>query len=199
MNLHVISTGRQSPAELCPRAAAIEPWVDYLHLREKQWSARETADTIETLDSLGFPKEKLVINDRVDVAAAKGVPQVQLAGHSLSVQDVKRAFPSLHVSCSVHSAEEAVAAEAEGADAVLFGHVFETDSKPGLPGRGLGALKTVTGAVSLPVIAIGGLTPENAARLKHYGASGAAVLSGVLLAENAEEAVRRYRYHLERR
>ncbi|WP_281657829.1 thiazole tautomerase TenI [Halobacillus sp. Cin3] len=199
MKLHVISTGRQSREELCTRVAAIEPMIDFFHLREKQWSASEIAGTIDTLTELGFPTEKLVINDRVDVAAAKAVPHVQLAGHSLSVQDVKRAFPSLHVSCSVHSAEEAVAAEAEGADAVLFGHVFETNSKPGMPGRGLGALKTVTGAVSLPVIAIGGLTPENASSLRHYGASGAAVLSGVLLAENAEEAVRRYRYQLERR
>ncbi|WP_027953886.1 thiazole tautomerase TenI [Halobacillus kuroshimensis] len=199
MKLHVISTGRQSREELCTRVAAIEPMIDFFHLREKQWSASEIAGTIDALTELGFPTEKLVINDRVDVAVAKAVPHVQLAGHSLPVEEVKRAFPFLNVGCSVHSMEEAITAEKRGADFILFGHVFETASKPGLTGRGLEALQRVTQAVSLPVTAIGGLKPENVSRLQRSGASGAAVLSGILLADDAEEAVRRYRYRLGRR
>lgn len=84
------------------------------------------------------------------------------------------------VGVSVHSGEEALAAERLGADFVVFGHVFETDCKPGLPPRGLAALKAVCNGVSIPVFAIGGVNFENSPLCMEAGAAGVCMMSGFM-------------------
>lgn len=81
---------------------------------------------------------------------------------------------------SVHSVEEAQAAYAHGATYLTAGHVFPTDCKPGLPPRGLSFLREVCEAVPIPVYALGGISPQNAPDCLSAGASGVAVMSGVM-------------------
>src|SRR5699024_2669943 len=102
-------------------------------------------------------------NDRVDVAQVTNVYGVQLPYHGLNISDVRTHFPKLRVSSSAHSAEEAKQQEQEGAHNVLFGHVFATPSKQGVPPKGLEALARTVESVNIPVIAIGGVTPEKIA------------------------------------
>lgn len=194
--LHVISTGRQSIKELAIISANIHPFVDYIHLREKDKSAQELYDAVILLTKYDIPLSKIVINDRVDVAYSSKCIGVQLAYHSLDASIVKKEFPNLRVGCSVHSTDEALRAESMGADYVTYGHVFPTDSKPNLPPRGIEGLRQVTTSVNIPVIAIGGLTPENTDQVLQAGACGIAVLSGVLLAPNPVETVKQYTYNL---
>lgn len=194
--LHVVSTGRQSFAELAGIAGAIRPYVDAIHLRERTKTARELLEGIGLLLAAGVPADRIVINDRADVAAAAGVRGVQLAYHSLEVSAVKRLFPQLRVGKSVHSAEEALQAEAEGADYVFYGHIYATASKPDLPARGIEALRRLTDLVRIPVIAIGGVKPDNVTEVLRAGAAGIAVMSGLLEAPDPLSEAVAYRNYL---
>jgi thiazole tautomerase (transcriptional regulator TenI) len=144
-----------------------------------------------------FPPEKIIINDRVDVASVMGVRGAHLGGHSLRVSEVKRNFPGLKAGVSVHSVDEAVFLQVEGADYLMYGNVFSTPSKQGKDGVGMKNLKTVVDAVDLPVIAIGGIKPGNTKDIIDTGAEGIAVLSGIFLAEDPESTACEYRLNLD--
>src|SRR6266403_1297719 len=94
---------------------------------------------------------------------------------------------------SVHSVEDAVEAEAKGADWVVFGPVYDTPSKRpyGVP-QGLDALAKVAARVRLPLIAIGGVTPARVAEVRGSGAFGVAAIAAILGAPSPADAVRRF-------
>lgn len=96
---------------------------------------------------------------------------------SLSVRE-RAEFAVLGASC--HSVGDAVEAEKLGCTYITAGHIFETDCKRGLPGRGTSFLKEVCKSVSVPVYAIGGVCPGNMAELRSCGAAGACVMSGAM-------------------
>lgn len=144
---------------------------------------------IDRLAEEGVDKRKLIINDRVDIALFHHIHRVQLPSHGFSVKSVRSRFPHLKIGKSVHSPEEAVQAETEGADYVLFGHIFETDCKKGRKGRGALSLAEVKAAVRIPVIAIGGITEQRLAEVKM--ADGIAVMSGIFSHDRPNEAAAR--------
>lgn len=100
-------------------------------------------------------------------------------------QEEKSRFAILGASC--HSPEEAAEAERLGCTYITAGHVFDTDCKKGLPGRGLAFLKQVCEKVSVPVYAIGGISPACMAEVRKAGASGVCVMSGAMECENVQE------------
>jgi thiazole tautomerase (transcriptional regulator TenI) len=190
--LHMITGGDNFGASL-QAAAQAAPWVDYIHLRNKAASAREMEAWALRLLQDGVPAGKLVINDRVDVALAVGACGVQLASHSLRPSTAKNRWPHLLVGVSVHTPQEAAEAFAEDADYVLFGHIYDSASKPGLPPRGLHLLEeTVRLAGNRPVIALGGIQPAHVPGLLRVGAAGYAVLSGIGGAADPAQAARAY-------
>lgn len=189
--LHIISNGKMPMEQFCEIAREIHPYVTAIHLREKQKSAREIYQAVLLLTNNNIPLSKIVINDRVDVASVTGARGVQLAFHSLDAAMVKEKFPELMVGSSIHSFEEGQNAKKNGTDYVLFGHVFPSTSKPGLNPKGLKELSMVT-KLDIPVIAIGGITPENTGQVLEAGANGIAVMSGVLEARDPLLAVRAY-------
>lgn len=93
-------------------------------------------------------------------------------------RDALEGFEQIGV--SVHSAEEAVCAYEWGASYLTAGHIFWTDCKKGVPGRGLAFLNQICASVPLPVYGIGGITPENADQVLAAGAAGYCVMSGVM-------------------
>ncbi|MBR3723658.1 MAG: thiamine phosphate synthase [Selenomonadaceae bacterium] len=101
----------------------------------------------------------------------------------LSAGDKKK-FSVLGASC--HSLDDALEAENLGCTYITLGHIFDTDCKKGLPGRGIAFLKEICGNVSVPVYAIGGITPENIGLIKEAGAAGACVMSSVMTAEDVK-------------
>ncbi|MBT2639822.1 thiazole tautomerase TenI [Bacillus sp. ISL-39] len=187
--LHVISDGKLSLKAFAEIAGEVEAFADKFHLREKHRTSREIYQGVELLLKEGIPLQKIVVNDRVDVAWACKTG-VQLAFHSLPVQVVKEHFPSLPLGCSVHSPEEAQAAAKQGADYLLFGHLFNTHLKDGIPPKGTEALRDVKKGLAIPVIAIGGIKPENVQQVLEAGADGIAVMSGVLQAADPREAAK---------
>lgn len=161
-----------------------------VHLRSARLTGRELTLLAEQLASEQEPTGAwLVINDRVDVARAVGARAAQLTSRSLSVADARLAAPALALGASIHDMDSAVTAAYDGAAWVVAGHVFETPTHEGTPGRGLGFLREVAAAIATPVIAIGGVRPEHVATLRATGASGIAAIRGVW-ASDAESAGR---------
>ncbi|WP_214809431.1 MULTISPECIES: thiamine phosphate synthase [Exiguobacterium] len=191
MRLHLISTGSIHPIDEIKTFQSLQPYTDQLHLREPNLSAAELLDLIDALLAHGYSLDQLTVHDRVDVAHVAGIG-VQLTRRSLRVRDVRRHFPDLVIGKSVHSLAEALAAEAEGADRLLYGHIYSTASKPDLPPRGIDALKQVVTFTTKPVIAIGGITPDRIPEIAATGATGIAVLSGILGQSDPLVAVHRY-------
>ncbi|MCS7462215.1 thiamine phosphate synthase [Paenibacillus doosanensis] len=198
-SLHVMTTGQQELARVAEIAGQCPTeLIDVLHIREKQRGAGEITAWYAALKPL-FAQSAVHINDRLDAALAVGAPGVQLAYNSLSVSQSRRILPpSVSIGCSVHSAEEAAAAAEQGADYVLYGHIFDSNSKPGLAPRGIQALADVVKACSVPVIAIGGIEPGNVDEVLSTGCAGVAVLSSVLLHAEPAAQIRRFREAIDR-
>ncbi|WP_438447946.1 thiamine phosphate synthase [Gorillibacterium sp. sgz5001074] len=199
--LFLITTGKQELSELTAIVRRLpHGQADALHIREKHRGAREIAQWYgalrEAASTSGLP---LYINDRLDAAAAVGAPGVQLGYTSLPPADARRILAAgTRIGVSVHSPEEAAAAREAGADYVLFGHIFATASKEGAAARGTDALRQVVKASQLPVIAIGGIEPDNTAEVLATGCSGIAILSGVLLHPDPAGRLRAYREAMDR-
>lgn len=120
----------------------------------------------------------LIVNDRVDIAGAVGARGVQLASHSLTIDDAARVVPGIPIGASIHSVAEAVAAESAGASWCVAGTVFETPTHVGRVPARVEFIERVGAAVSIPIIAIGGIRPEDVAALKRAGAHGIATIRG---------------------
>ncbi len=134
----------------------------------------------------------LIVNDRIDVALGVGARGVQLTSRSIRVADGRRIAPKLMLGASVHSVEQAHDAQRDGADWLVAGHVFDSASHAGVPGRGVPFLRAVCAASALPVLAIGGVTPALTTEVRRTGAHGVAVIRGIWSARNAERAARDY-------
>ncbi|WP_281868804.1 thiamine phosphate synthase [Brevibacillus parabrevis] len=197
--LHVITSGKQSLESVMRMAeAAYAGGMDFLHIREKQRTAKECMDWVRALANV-VPLSALVVNDRVDVSAASGCAGAHLAYHSLSVGDARRVLqPEQKVGRSVHSYEEAEQAAEAGADYLLYGHIYPSASKPNLAPRGTFELAKITAAWTIPVIGLGGITPERTGEVLAAGCAGVAVLSGITDATDAKLAALAYREALDR-
>ncbi|BCB35785.1 transcriptional regulator TenI [Bacillus cereus] len=191
--LHVISNGNMSFEELVNVAMQIESEIDYLHIREREKSTKELYEGVESLLKKSFPASKLVINDRIDIAILLNIPRVQLGYRSTDVRSVKEKFSYLHVGYSVHSLEEAVEAFKSGADSLVYGHVFPTECKKGVPARGLEEISDIARSLSIPIIAIGGITPENTKDILASEVSGIAVMSGIVSSSNPYSKAKSYK------
>ena len=163
--------------------------------REKDLGAGELAGLCRRLRALTRDHgARLIVNDRVDVALAVGADGVQRTQASLPVDDIRRvAGRRLSIGASVHSLEDAVDAEMRGADWITFGPVYDTPSKRRWgPPQGLERLRKVAAAVRIPVIAIGGITPERVAAVRDAGAAGVAAIGAILDTDSPAAATRRF-------
>jgi thiamine-phosphate pyrophosphorylase len=90
---------------------------------------------------------------------------------------------------SCHSVEDAKLAEKLGCTYIIAGHIYNTDCKKGLEGRGLSFLRDVVESVTIPVYAIGGITPENVDDVRNAGASGACIMSSSMTCKSTKELI----------
>ena len=119
--------------------------------------------------------DRLFVNDRLDVALAVPSAGVQLGRGSLTVSAARELEHRWWIGRSVHSLAEAQTAKAEGADYLVVGPVYATASHPDQPPLGLEPVRQIV-ALELPVIAIGGITPERVRALRAVGVSGVAAI-----------------------
>jgi len=171
--------------------AAIEGGVNVVQLREKDLPAGELFSLGIRLREVTRGKALFLINDRVDVAQACGADGVHLPENGLPTSIARWVMGrNALVGCSVHSVEAAAQAERDGADLVQFGTIFVSPSKPDSPPVGPELLREVADAVSVPVLAVGGVTPEKAAEVIAAGAGGAAVISAICGADDPKAAAK---------
>ena len=175
---------------------AIEAGVDLIQIREKDLETRELIALVgPAVAAARGTATRVVVNDRLDVALALGAVGVHLGGQSLPPQVVRRLVPpGFLVGVSCHSLEDALEAEASGADYVVLGPVYETPSKLGYgPPLGLGTLGEVARRLKIPVLALGGLTVERVTPCLQAGATGIAGISIFQTATSLPERVRELR------
>lgn len=164
-------------------------------LREKDLTAREyknlAAEVIGICENHGVP---CILHSFTDVAVELGCDKIHLPLgilKNLSEND-KKHFSVIGASC--HSAEDASLAEKLGCSYITAGHIFDTDCKKGLPGRGLNFLSDVCKSVKIPVFAIGGVTAQNFRDVMNVGAKGVCIMSGLMTAEDPKKFTEEFEY-----
>lgn len=184
-------TGRQTLYQQVEDA--LKGGVTLVQLREKNMSEddflKEAREIAELCHSYG---RALIINDNVDVALKSGSDGVHVGIDDLPVKDIREKVPEgFIIGATAKTIEQAQRAEREGADYLGVGAVFPSPTKINAVRITTEDLKDICSSVSIPAVAIGGITYENAAELSGGGMAGMAVVSAVFGAEDIEsETVR---------
>jgi thiamine-phosphate pyrophosphorylase len=169
-------------------AAGARAGASMVQIRERQFDDRQLMSFVKEVVAAVRPAgARVLVNERPDVALAAGADGVHLKSDGPSASDARRIVPKdFLIGRSVHSeAEAAAVAAAGGCDYLIFGTVFPSTSKAGdHPVAGLEALRHTCGAVSLPVIAIGGMSVARAHDVRAAGAAGMAAISLFAEAQN---------------
>jgi thiamine-phosphate pyrophosphorylase len=189
--LYLITDRRQVNMPL-PEAVrlALSGGVRAIQVREKDLPARELLSLSRELRAL--TKEfgaKLFINDSVDIAVSVEADGVHLGHQSMPASAVRKIVgDKMMIGVSTHRIEEARAAEADGADFITFGPIFETPSKASLGAPvGLEAIKIVKKSVNIPIFGLGGIKGRNLGHVLWAGAYGVAMISAIFSAEDIKK------------
>jgi len=178
-----------------------------IQFRQKRGSTREKwAQLVATVAACRDAGVPLLVDDHLDLALAAGADGVHVGQDDLPVAAARAALArgggrldGFIVGATATTVEQAVRAEAEGANYVGFGPVFPTRSKLNPASvKGLAGLAAVCRAVGIPVIAIAGITPERVAAVLEAGAHGVAVMTAVTTADDPQAAAAAFREALER-
>ena len=165
---------------------AIERGIDFIQIREKDLDDRALFSLTRgaLAHAIGTPC-RVLVNGRADIALAAGADGVHLPSRGLQVKDIRKWAPDgFLIGVSVHTTAEIRRACAQGADYLLLGHIFPTPSKAGSgTPLGLRRLKIACSLASVPVLGLGGITPE---RIESVLRAGAAGVAGIRLFQNRE-------------
>ena len=163
-----------------------------IQLRDKFTSKNELLPIAQKLKALCSEHNVLfIVNDYLDLALAADADGLHLGQSDLPVRVARRLVPIDKIlGCSTTTVDQAVAAEADGADYVAIGSIYPTPSKETAVIVGLDRLRQVRQAVKLPLVAIGGITKDNAAEVVAAGADSIAVISAILGTKSPELAAR---------
>ena len=179
-----------SPVEMPHRVAvAVEGGVSLVQLRGKELPGGVLLSLAhEVTKSIGG-RAPLLVNERVDVAVASGAAGVQLGEEALPVSAASSMLPAGSlIGRSVHSVEGALQAHDDGADFLVVGTMFATRSHPDGTPTGPSLMRDVASQCDLPLIGIGGITPDNLDEVVRAGASGVAVIRSILAADDPGRA-----------
>ena len=170
--------------------------VRAVQLREKDLDSLSLYETALRLRAVTEANDAtFLVNDRVDIAMAVGADGVQCPEQGFQPEMAAGLLgESAIVGASTHSLEHARVAAREGVDFITFGPIFHTPSKAryGDP-KGLNALREVASAVRIPVLAIGGITPQKTASCLSHGAAGVAVISALLASPDIVRTVTEFK------
>ncbi len=185
LDLYVITdpsiAGGLSHEQIALRAVA--GGADVIQLRDKQAGGAALLAAARAIRGITSVSGVLfIVNDRLDLALAASADGVHLGRDDLPVREARRITPpGFIIGASVGTLEEAISVVSEGADYIALSPTFDTASKGDAgPGKGLDTLRVIRSAVDVPVIAIGGIGPENVVDVLDTGADGVAVISAVV-------------------
>ncbi|HUV56017.1 MAG TPA: thiamine phosphate synthase [Dehalococcoidales bacterium] len=180
----------RNPAEVANQV--IQGGAKIIQLRDKILSKKELLPIAQQLKNLCTEHNVLfIVNDYLDIALAADADGLQLGQEDLPIKAARKLLPIDKIlGCSTHTVEQAKTAEAEGVDYIGVGSIYPTPSKETATVVGLDTLRQVRQAISLPIVAIGGINEDNAAEVMAAGADAVAVISAILQAESPQEAAR---------
>jgi thiamine-phosphate pyrophosphorylase len=201
-SLYVITDPRLSrgKSHLEVMRAAIEGGATAIQLRDKEASTRELIEVGQALRELTRERGvAFIVNDRVDVALAVDADGVHVGQDDMPAMLARKLVgPDKIVGVSASTVEEALQAEADGADYVSASPVFSTPTKTDTPPpTGLEGLRAFVETLRVPVVAIGGINEGNVEEVIKAGAAGVAVISAVVAAPDIAEAAKRLRARIE--
>lgn len=152
--------------------------ANILQYRDKNSTRKQmVAVALHLREITGKHNTIFIINDFVDVALIVGADGVHLGQDDIPIGEARRiAPPDFIIGCSTHSLEQAVTAEAHGADYIGIGPVYATPTKEDYSAIGIDTVKRVLRQVHIPVVAIGGLTPANIQPLREMGVNNFAMV-----------------------
>lgn len=174
---------------------ALKGGVTFLQLREKELDDQEFFEEAQVIQKL-CKKHRVpfLINDNVALAAKIGADGVHVGQSDMAAGEARAKLgPDRIIGVSARTVEEALEAQRQGADYLGVGAVFHTGSKADAAEVDHQVLRDICRAVDIPVIAIGGITRDNVAQLKHSGICGIAVISAIFAQKNIEAAARELR------
>ena len=183
-------------------AEAVAGGVDIVQWRDWETPLTELEAMADEMRLAVFCPHLLVVNsdpDLEEMAKRMGADGIHLPEEGrLCVGGVRKSLKKpMLVGQSIHSWVRAKSAAREGADYVIAGTIFASQSHPDMEPAGLDFLREVCAAVSIPVLAIGGVTPENAGNCLQAGAAGVAVLSPIMRADDPKTVAQAYRTALD--
>lgn len=179
---------------------AVEGGATFIQLREKDLDEKSFLNEAKEIKELcrkkGVP---FVINDNVEIALQTDADGVHVGQKDMEALDVRAKLgPDKIIGVSAQTVEQAILAEKHGADYLGVGSVFTTGTKLDAGHVSYDTLKEICSAVSIPVIAIGGINKDNIKQLAGSGVCGVAVVSAIFAQENIEEAARHLKVEAER-
>ncbi len=182
--------GRQSLYEQVE--AALKGGATCIQLREKELSQeaflKEAMEIAALCRKYGVP---LFINDNVEVAIACHADGIHVGQEDMNAAQVRQLVgEDMMIGVSAHSVEEALAAEKNGADCLGVGAMFSTSTKTDASVLPKEVLRDICAAVSIPVVAIGGIGRSNISQLAHTGVDGVALVSAIFSADDIEKECR---------
>jgi thiamine-phosphate pyrophosphorylase len=165
-----------------------------IQLREKEWPSGRVLPLAEKLRAAcAAAGATFIVNDRVDLALAVGADGVHLGQDDLPARAARPLLrPGMILGISTHSVEQARAAQADGADYVAVGSMFATTSKADFQLVGPDLMRKLRGEIRVPLVGIGGITPDNVSEVIQAGADGVAVISAVCAAADPKAAAARF-------
>lgn len=181
-SLYAIVDAEHAPRPLELAFKALNAGCSIVQLRAKRLDDPSFLEIAKRIRSAcGQAAVPFVINDRADIARLVQADGLHLGQDDLSISDARKVVGSMQIGVSTHSLEQAIAAEAGGADLIAFGPVYPTKTKTNPdPTVGVDRLSQVCESVSRPVVAIGGISPENARETLQAGARYLAVISALM-------------------
>ena len=172
-------------------SSAIDAGVNIVQLREKNLPGAPLLELAKKLRELTQGKALFIVNERVDVAVSCKADGVQIGENGLPIS-VVRAIMGSQALCgrSVHDVNGAMQACNQGADFLVLGTMFPTESHPEEPVFGLSLMGLIRKEVDVPILGIGGISVSNAAEVMTAGADGIAVIRSILLADDPAKVTR---------
>ena len=169
---------------------SLDGGVTMIQLREKSLDEGKFLEEAKELQALCRERHvPFIVNDNVDIAKAMDADGVHVGQDDMAELDARAKLgPDKLIGVSAHTVEEALLAEKQGADYLGVGAVFPTSSKSDVGEMSYETLKAICKAVSIPVVAIGGISGENVGKLAGSGICGVAVISAIYAAKDVKAA-----------
>jgi thiamine-phosphate pyrophosphorylase len=185
------TAGGQEPVALT--RVLLDAGARILQLRLKDVGSKDFLAAARAIVTLSHERNAmLIVNDRVDIAKLSGADGVHVGQDDLPLADARAILgPAAIIGVSTHSVDQAREAEAGGADYIGFGAIYSGGLKNVANAQGLDRLRAVRAAVSLPIVAIGGITEATMPEVLAAGADAAAIITDVVRASDIAAKVRR--------